>query len=82
MNHIRKYIKVNKKEESPATRLLATKDEEPEVIIQNLRDFLTYLEAKNIINPQKLADKSEMKNLIKDIMKLDLSKFSKARTSS
>ena len=77
MNHIRKYIKVNKKEESPAT-----KDEEPEVIIQNLRDFLTYLEAKNIINPQKLADKSEMKNLIKDIMKLDLSKFSKARTSS
>ena len=52
------------------------------MIIRNLRAFLVYLENKNIINPQKLQDKNEMKNFIKDIMKLDLSKFSKPRSSS
>ena len=51
-------------------------------MIKNLRDFLSYLEAKDIINQNKLQDKEEMKNLIKDIMKLDLTKFSKPRSNS
>lgn len=55
---------------------------EQKEILKNLRDFLTYLECKNIINPQKLQNKEEMKNLLKDIMKLDLNKFSKPRKSS
>jgi hypothetical protein len=50
--------------------------------MKNLRDFLGYLENKGIINPSKLSNKDEMKNLFKDIMKLDLSKFSKPRHSS
>ena len=50
--------------------------------MKNLRDFLVYLEGKNIINPQNLQNKEEMKNLLKDIMKLDLNKFSKPRKSS
>ena len=51
VNHIRKYIKVGGKMAGQEER-----KESPEVIIQNLRDFLTYLENKNIINPQKLSD--------------------------
>ena len=51
-------------------------------MIKNLRDFLCYLEAKDIINRQKLEDKEEMRNLLKDIMKLDLTKFSKPRCNS
>ena len=51
-------------------------------MIKNLRDFLSYLESKDIINKQKLQDKDEMKSLLKDIMKLDLTKFSKPRTNS
>lgn len=51
-------------------------------IIKNLRDFLQYLEQKNIINPKKLKDETEMKNLLGDIMKLDLNKFSKPRKQS
>ena len=54
-----------------------------EEILQNLREFLTYLEDKNIINTSKLENnKEEMNNLIKDLMKLDLNKFSKPRCSS
>ena len=85
VNHIRKYIKVSKNPNSATgsqVTLGETKGEKTETIIQNLRDFLTYLENKNIINPQKLQDQGEMKSLIKDIMKLDLSKFSKARNNS
>lgn len=44
---------------------------------------MTYLEDKNIINTSKLENnKDEMNNLIKDLMKLDLAKFSKPRCSS
>jgi len=44
---------------------------------------LTYLEDKKIINTSKLENnKEEMNNLIKDLMKLDLSKFSKPRCNS
>jgi len=44
---------------------------------------LTYLEDKNIINTERLENnKEEMHNLIKDIMKLDLAKFSKPRSNS
>jgi len=51
--------------------------------LENLREFLTYLEDKNIINTSKLENnKDEMNNLIKDIMKLDLAKFSKPRCAS
>jgi len=38
---------------------------------------LQYLEDKNIINSKRLENnKEEMGNLIKDLMKLDLNKFS------
>ena len=57
-------------------------NENTDEIIKNLRDFLTYLEGKGIINQAKLQDKSEMKNLMKDIMKLDLTKFSRPRGAS
>ena len=50
--------------------------------MKNLRDFLCYLENKGIINPTKLQNKDEMKILLKDIMKLDLTKFSKPRNNS
>ena len=51
--------------------------------MQNLREFLAYLEEKNIINTSKLENnKEEMNNLIKDLMKLDLAKFSKPRCNS
>ena len=49
--------------------------------IQNLKDFLQYLEDKNIINCKKLeTDQQEMSNLINDLMKLDLNKFSGRNT--
>ena len=48
-----------------------------------MREFLTYLEEKNIINTERLENnKEEMNNLIKDLMKLDLQKFSKQRSNS
>ena len=48
-----------------------------------MREFLTYLEDKKIINTDRLEkNKDEMNNLIKDLMKLDLSKFSKPRSYS
>jgi hypothetical protein len=50
--------------------------------MKNLRDFLGYLESKGIINPTKLQSKDEMRNLLKDIMKLDLAKFSRPRHNS
>ena len=44
---------------------------------------MTYLEEKNIINTERLENnKEEMNNLIKDLMKLDLQKFSKPRSYS
>jgi hypothetical protein len=54
-----------------------------EEILQNLREFLTYLEDKKIINTERLENnKEEMNTLIKDLMKLDLAKFSKPRSAS
>lgn len=48
-----------------------------------MREFLTYLEEKNIINTERLENnKEEMNSLIKDLMKLDLAKFSKPRSNS
>ena len=47
-----------------------------EEILENLREFLQYLEDKKIIVPAKLENnKEDMHMLIKDIMKLDLAKF-------
>ncbi len=43
--------------------------------LQNLTDFLQYLEDKKIINCKTLENKHEMNNLINDLMKLDLCKF-------
>lgn len=88
VQHIRKYIKSNKNTSSNVSgpRTLASQvdaassPEQTEEIIRNLRDFLTYLENKGIINQSKLQNKEEMKNLLKDIMKLDLTKFSKPRS--
>lgn len=59
-----------------------TPGDKTEEIMKNLRDFLGYLENKGIINPTKLQSKDEMKNLLKDIMKLDLAKFSRPRHNS
>ena len=50
-------------------------DQDYDEAIVNLKDFLEYLEDKNIINGEQLEDRSEVNNLIKDLMKLDLSKF-------
>lgn len=47
-----------------------------------MRDFLEYLEEKNIINGQQLEDTNEVHNLIKDLMKLDLSKFHNLRKNA
>lgn len=46
-----------------------------EDMICNLKEFLQYLEDKNIINPKQLEDEKEINNLISDILKLDLTKF-------
>lgn len=46
-----------------------------EDMINNLKEFLQYLEDKNIINPKQLEDEKEVNNLISDILKLDLTKF-------
>ena len=59
VNHIRKYIKVkNPENSSEATPESAENQpgDKTEMIVNNLREFLTYLENKNIINPQKLSD--------------------------
>ena len=71
LSHIQRFIKTN--------RPVASGEQE---ILKNLREFLCYLEAKNIVNPTKLQDKQKMKELLSDIMKLDLEKFSKPRGSS
>ena len=48
-----------------------------------MKEFLSYLEDKKIINTDRLEkNKDEMNNLIKDLMKLDLTKFSKHRSQS
>jgi hypothetical protein len=79
--HIGKYIKKKQNEEKNIPN--DTGEVVNEEILQNLREFLTYLEEKNIINTDKLGDnKEEMNNLIKDLMKLDLAKFSKPRGAS
>ena len=58
MNHIRKYIKVkNPGEATPEQESADVQSgDKTELIVNNLREFLTYLENKNIINPQKLSD--------------------------
>ena len=59
VNHIRKYIKVKNPadpgEATPESTEIQSGDK-TELIVKNLREFLTYLENKNIINPQKLTD--------------------------
>ena len=52
------------------------KDPTHQLTLQHLRDFLTYLEDKNIINCDTLAtNEQEMGNLINDLVKLDFNKF-------
>ena len=53
----------------------AMSDNGYEDMINNLKEFLQYLEDKNIINPKQLEDEKEVNNLISDILKLDLTKF-------
>lgn len=73
VNFIGKYIKKNSEIEI---------DQNYEETLKNLKDFLGYLEDKNIINGQQLEDKKEVNNLIKDLMKLDLSKFNSLKKES
>lgn len=58
-----------------SSELEAANDEGYEDMINNLKEFLQYLEDKNIINPKQLEDEKEINNLISDILKLDLTKF-------
>ena len=47
-------------------------------IMESLRNFLTYLESKKIINiTEVMQDKAQMHAIIQDIMKIDLKEFSK-----
>ena len=53
VNHIRKYIKGKKITDQPLQKQnnkTIEDTEQTEEIVENLRDFLTYLEGKNIIN--------------------------------
>lgn len=70
VNFIGKYIKQSSEIEI---------DNDYEDTLNNLKDFLWYLEDKKIINGQQLEDKNEVNNLIKDLMNLDLSKFRNLR---
>lgn len=72
VNFIAKYIQKNSEIEV---------DKGYDDAISNLKDFLSYLEDKNIINGEQLEDKAEVNNLIKDLMKLDLTKFQNLRQS-
>ena len=44
-----------------------------------LKEFLWYLEEKDIINPKNLNDSSEIKKLVSGLIKIDLSKNTKAK---
>lgn len=47
--------------------------------LANLKDFLKYLNDKGIIVFEELQNnKKELENLVKDLLKLDLEKFSAA----
>lgn len=72
VDFIGKYIKQNNEIEI---------DREYDETLDNLKDFLGYLEDKQIINGQQLEDREEVNNLIRDLMKLDLSKFHNLRKS-
>ena len=53
VNHIRKYIKGKKITDQPLPKQnnkTIEDTEQTEEIVENLRDFLTYLEGKNIMN--------------------------------
>jgi hypothetical protein len=64
-------LKVKQNKES-----LSSEESQSEEILQNLREFLFYLEEKKIINSSNMQENSqEMNNLIRDLMKLDLKKF-------
>uniref|UniRef100_A0A7S3J8P9 Uncharacterized protein n=1 Tax=Euplotes harpa TaxID=151035 RepID=A0A7S3J8P9_9SPIT len=58
-----------------SSEIEAASDDGYEDMINNLKEFLQYLEDKNIINPKQLEDENEVNNLIADILKLDLTKF-------
>ncbi|CDW77508.1 protein kinase domain containing protein [Stylonychia lemnae] len=74
INFFSKYIKQTKFNDQNS---LQNEDSEYEETIQNLKDFLQYLEDKSIINCKNLQNnQQEMTNLIQDLMKLDLNKFS------
>lgn len=47
--------------------------------LANLKDFLKYLQEKGIISfPDLQNNKKELENLVNDLLKLDLQKFSAA----
>lgn len=50
-------------------------------IIDNVREFVGYLEGKNIINPRDLQSSAKVKELQKQLVQIDLSKFNFNTTS-
>lgn len=54
-----------------------TKDDPQEYrqIVENLKNFMTYLEEKHIINSKQYLNEKDTANLIQDLLKLDLNKF-------
>jgi hypothetical protein len=71
IEYVAKFIRTNHYPDD----IEASNDEGYEEMINNLKEFLQYLEDKNIINPKQLEDEKEINNLISDILKLDLTKF-------
>ena len=71
VDYIVKYLK---RTQSPK---VAIDQEKQLALTRNLKEFLNYLEDKNIIQSgsTQLEDPAQVNSLIKDLMKLDLSKF-------
>jgi hypothetical protein len=58
VQHISRFIKSKKPTENQS--LISNSEQQTDEILRNLRDFLVYLEGKNIINPVKLQNREEM----------------------